>query len=91
MIGDSINDMVLEEFTADEVEDLGLGEAIKQGAAKISGTYELSKDGERIFTQNNFLFRDKYGTLRLGRFKSTNELLQYMFGLLILSDENFDE
>lgn len=66
-----MTDLKLEIFTAQEAADAGLIEAIKRGETKITGSYELTADGFLIYEQNNFLFTDKTGKLRCGRFVDT--------------------
>lgn len=70
-------DSKLEEMTAKEAVDAGLIEAIVDGSAKISGTYELTKNGGIEYDQNNFSFKDKNNNLRVGRFKDNIELLTF--------------
>lgn len=70
-------DTQLEEFTAAEAVSIGLIEAIKRGEAKVSGTYELLPEGGIKFDQNNFLFKDKWGELRVGSFKDADELQSF--------------
>ena len=69
-------DLEIEEFTADEADKAGLTEALKRGEVKINGMYELTVNGI-TFDQNNFVFTDKNGNLRAGRFKDANELLEF--------------
>ena len=64
-------DLEFEQFTAQSAVDAGLIEAIKRGEAKITGSYEVTADGFLIYEQNNFLFTDKTGKLRCGRFADT--------------------
>ena len=68
-------DNEIEIFTAAEARESGLIEAIRLGACKVEGTYELTADGLR-FNQRAFVFKDKYGTLRVGRFKDDRALLE---------------
>lgn len=63
-----MNDLEFEQFTAQSAVEAGLIEAIKRGEAKITGSYELTADGFLVYEQNNFLFTDKTGKLRCGRF-----------------------
>ena len=56
-------------FTAQTAVDAGLIEAIKRGEVKITGSYELTPDGFLLYQQNNFVFTDKFGNLRCGKFK----------------------
>lgn len=62
-------DMPIEEFTAEEAVDAGLIDAIKSGVTKIAGSYELTPDGFLNFKQKPFTFKDKFGSLRCGKFK----------------------
>lgn len=68
-------DNTIEIFTAAEAREAGLLEALRLGACKVEGTYELAADGLR-FNQRAFVFKDKFGTLRVGRFKDDRELLE---------------
>lgn len=70
-------DTKIEEFTSAGAVEAGLIEAIKRGEAKVSGTYELLPEGGIKFEQNNFLFKDKWGELRVGSFESANVLLEF--------------
>ena len=67
----------LEEFTAAEAVDAGLIEAIKKGIAAVKGTYELKSEGGVELDQYNFIFNDKFGTLRLGNFKTQDDILDF--------------
>ena len=69
-------DLEIEEFTAEEADKAGLTEALKRGEVKINGAYEVTVNGI-TFDQNNFVFTDKNGNLRAGRFKDANELLEF--------------
>ena len=64
-------DLIVEKFTAKTAVDTGLIEAMKSGDVKITGSYELTKDGFLNYQQNNFVFKDKFGNLRCGRFIDT--------------------
>lgn len=55
----------------------GLMDALKRGETKIGGKYEMTSDGELKFNQNNFVFTDKFGVLRVGRFTNKDELIQF--------------
>lgn len=70
-------DTEVEEFTEEEAIDAGLIEAVKDGSAKISGTYELEQVGAVSFNQNNFTFRDKYNKLRVGTFATTQDMFGF--------------
>ena len=70
-------DTQLEKFTSAAAVDAGLIDAIKRGEAKVSGTYELLPEGGIKFEQNNFLFKDKWGVLRVGSFANADELCTF--------------
>lgn len=70
-------DLKIEEFTAEDAAEAGLVEVIKSGVVEISGVYELTPSGEIDYDQNNFVFKDKDGNLRAGRFKDNDELLNF--------------
>ena len=61
--------MQVEVFTAESAVEAGLIEAVKSGATRITGSYELTRDGAIEFNQNEFTFVDKNGNLRCGKFK----------------------
>ena len=61
-------DLQVELFTAQTAVDAGLIEAVKRGEVKITGSYELTQDGFIQYQQNNFVFKDKFGNLRCGKF-----------------------
>ena len=65
-------------FTADEAVKLELYDAIKRGETKFAGHYELSKDGDFEFNQKCFVFKDKRGNLRVGKFTDVDEVLKFM-------------
>lgn len=62
-------DIPVESFTAQQAADEGLIEAIKRGEVKITGSYELTTEGILKYQQNNFVFKDRFGKLRCGKFK----------------------
>ena len=62
-------DLIVETFTAQTAIDAGLIEAVKRGETKITGSYELTPEGFLNYAQNNFIFKDKFGNLRCGKFK----------------------
>ena len=70
-------DTETELFTAVEAVEVGLPEAIYRGETKIEGSYELGKDLELRYKQRNFVFTDKFGGLRTGKFKDSEELLNF--------------
>ena len=55
--------MRVEIFTAESAIEAGLIEAVRSGATKISGNYEMNRDGTIEFKQNAFTFIDKNGKL----------------------------
>ena len=67
-----------EVFTSNQAIQLELYEAIKRGETKFSGHYELNKDGNLDFKQQNFVFKDKRGNLRVGKFRDADEVLEFM-------------
>lgn len=70
-------DLKIEEFDAAGALSAGLVDAILNGSAKVSGMYELTENGVE-YDQNNFAFKDKWGALRIGRFKDNAELLTFL-------------
>ena len=68
-------DNQIETFTATEARESGLLEAIRHGTAKVEGTYELTAEGLK-FNQRAFVFKDKFGTLRVGRFADERALME---------------
>ena len=83
-------DLEFEQFTAQSAVDAGLIEAVKRGETKITGSYELTADGFLNYEQNNFVFKDKFGNLRCGRFteifRDISEIT--MFSVLFLEEGN---
>lgn len=67
-------DMPVEKFTATEAEAIGLVDAVRNGAVKISGSYELKPDGVLDFKQKIFNFTDKFGAVHFGQFADGYEL-----------------
>ena len=65
-------------FTAEEAVKLELYDAIKSGETKFAGHYELSKDGDFEFNQQSFVFKDKRGNLRVGKFTDVDEVIKFM-------------
>ena len=65
-------------FTAKEAVKLELYDAIKRGETKFEGHYELSREGDFGFNQKNFVFKDKRGNLRVGKFTDVDEVLKFM-------------
>ena len=61
--------MQKEIFTAESAIEAGLIEAVRSGATKITGSYEMTEDGSIEFKQNEFTFIDKNGNPRYGKFK----------------------
>lgn len=70
-------DTELELFTVNEAIDAGLINAVQIGATKIYGTFTVDKNGSLTLDQNNFVFKDKFGNLRVGRFKNSKELMDF--------------
>lgn len=68
-------DVKIEDFTAEQAKELGLVDAIKRGEVKITGTYEIKQDGEFCVDQNNFVFTDKFGKLRAGKFETNTDVI----------------
>ena len=68
-------DKEMETFTASEAKDAGLIEAIERGETVVEGYYTLMAGGLQ-FNQRAFVFKDKLGNLRVGRFKDGKELLE---------------
>lgn len=64
-------DLELEIFTAQEAIEAGLIEAVRRGETKITGNYTLTSEGFINYKQKPFIFTDKFGNLRYGRFKDT--------------------
>lgn len=83
-----MKDLQIELFTAQTAVDAGLIEAIKRGETKITGSYELTADGFLQYEQNNFIFKDKFGNLRCGRFTETfHDIAEInMFAALFLEE-----
>lgn len=71
-------DLEIEEFTAEDAAKAGLADAVKRGEVKINGKYELTPHGSLRYDQNNFVFTDKFGNLRVGRFKDAGEFLEFV-------------
>ena len=70
-------DTEVEKFTSTEAIIAGLIEAVQRGDCVISGSYSLSDDGYLNFKQNNFVFTDKYGGLRVGKFADNYQLMEF--------------
>ncbi len=70
-------DMPVEKFTAEEAVAIGLADAVKSGAVKISGSYELKTDGLLEFKQKTFNFTDKLGAVHFAQFKNSDELEEF--------------
>ena len=68
----------LEYFTAKQAIDEGLCDAIKRGETVVAGYYEYSKNGTLDFKQQNFVFKDKSGALRIGKFHNANDVLEFL-------------
>lgn len=61
--------MKTEIFTAESAIEADLIEVVRSGATKITGSYEMTKDGSIEFKQNEFMFIDKNGNSRCWKFK----------------------
>lgn len=70
-------DMPVEKFTATEAEAIGLVDAVRNGAVKISGSYELKADGTLDFKHKTFNFTDKFGAVHFGQFADGYELSNF--------------
>lgn len=68
-------DNEMETFTAAEARESGLFDAIRRGEAVVEGSYRLTARGLQV-KQRAFVFRDKLGGLRVGRFKDESEILE---------------
>lgn len=67
----------VEKFTAESAVGAGLIEAVQREDCVVNGSYNLSADGYLEFNQNNFVFKDKKGGLRVGKFADTAELINF--------------
>ena len=65
-------------FTADEVIELELYDAIKRGETKFEGHYECTKGKTLEFKQRAFVFTDKYGNLRIGKLIDDDEVISFV-------------
>lgn len=65
-------------FTANQVIEIGLYDAVKRGETLFTGRYELNKNGIFDFKQQNFVFKDKYNNYRVGKFNDVDEVLEFM-------------
>ena len=70
-------DTEVEKFTAESAADAGLIQAVQRDDCVINGSYILMKDGFLKLTQNNFVFNDRSGGLRVGKFADTAELINF--------------
>lgn len=70
-------DTKVETFTAKGAYSKGLIDAIKSGAAKIEGTFTLSKNGAEFYSPN-FTFNDKYDIFHVGRFDDSEDFLEFV-------------
>ena len=68
----------IEVFTAQEAINAGLPEALERGETKVEGNYAIFGNGGLEFKQRNFVFRDKEGNLRVGKFKDEGEIFSFM-------------
>lgn len=71
-------DNAIEYLTAKQAIEDGLYDAIKRGETVFSGRYECGKDGKIVFKQNNFVFTDKVGNIRVGRFKDDDAITEFI-------------
>lgn len=83
-------DLQVELFTAQAAVEAGLIDAIKRGETKITGSYEFTRDGFLNFEQRNFVFKDKFGNLRCGKFTETfHDIAElHLFAALFLESKN---
>ncbi len=70
-------DTKFEKFTATGAIEAGLIEAVQRGDCVVNGRYRLSKDGYLELGQKNFVFIDKSGGLRVGRFADRYQLMNF--------------
>lgn len=70
-------DVEVEKFTATGAIEAGLVEAINRKDCVVSGSYRLSSDGYLELKQNNFVFNDKSGVLRVGKFADNYQLMGF--------------
>lgn len=69
-------DTSVENFTALEAVETGLIDAIKRGETKVAGSFSIDKNGLKVNKQK-FCFRDKFGSLVVGKFVSDDELWNF--------------
>lgn len=74
-------DTKTEKFLANIAISAGLPEAIKRGETVVEGSYSIDKNGSIAFKQKNFVFKDKDGNLRTGKFADSEELLDFAAAL----------
>lgn len=67
----------VEELTAKEAEDLGLIDAIKRGELEVEGSYKLTSNGDIIFNQRNFIFKDKIGNNHCAKFATDLDIVDF--------------
>ncbi len=65
-------------FTAKQVIELGLYDAIKRGETLFTGRYELNRNGTFDFKQQNFVFKDNYNNYQVGKLSDVDEVLEFM-------------
>lgn len=70
-------DNEVEKFTATEAINAGLIDSIQRGNTIIEGFYHLTPDGYLEFRQRNFVFTDKSGGLRVGKFADNYQLMEF--------------
>lgn len=83
-------DCKIENFTASEAVEAGLLEAIQRGDCIVNGSYKIAKDGHLELKQNNFVFNDKGGNLRVGKFMDNKQLIYFVVEF-VAKTENWEE
>ena len=68
----------VELFTADKAVELELYDAIKRGETEFGGRYKCTKNRRLEFRQQAFIFTDKHGNLRIGKFIDDDELISFV-------------
>ena len=74
-------DTKVEHFLANIAIEAGLPEAMKKGEVVVEGNYSIDHNGNLNFHQKNFVFTDKNGVLRVGKFADSEELLDFVAAL----------
>ena len=70
-------DAEVEKFTATGAIEAGLIDAIKRDGTSVEGHYKISKDGDLTLRQRNFMFVDKAGNTRCGKFVDNYQLMNF--------------